>query len=290
MKKTKNQGGATPAISTNPKFKRLIKAKTRTDKYGNIIKYYEVIEIDPKDFGWLKKLPYNREVLPAMVEKLGTSIINFGMLRTIILIQFKYGYYVCDGQHILASCIKSEIPVHAYIVPVADTEEHKIMQLIIAMNNTARQWSLSQYAKNWAKFLSLNNSNNGGAYDRLNLLKTQFNVTYSMLGELMFKGTQSEAKKAIKNGTFAEKSDPTRIDRLLSAMENFHHHTGISIKHTHTASGLARFIFDTGLDTYLKKEKEFIKAVQNAQKIASIPSFARTCDSQNKWGEIWATI
>lgn len=277
-------------VKTGASFVTKIAPKLVTDLYGNHVPLHEIVVINPQDFKHLKRLPYNRNVLNAMVEKLGESVTAFGVLRVVVLIKYRFEYYIADGQHLIEYLDKAGLPVYAFIVPIEDNDDEKIMKLIVMMNNTARRWSLSQYAKNWLKFLEQHGDNaRREAYQRLVEKKKTYGLSLSMLGELMFIGTQSEAKKAIRQGRFLERADPARIDKIISLMENFHNHTGVSINHTHTASGLARFIKDVGVEAYTKYEQKFIKAVKKYQANRPIPVFARHADSMEFWSYLYST-
>lgn len=288
-KNKKESANLSKNTSLKDPFISVASAKTVTDKYGNKINYPEIVWIKPENFGVIKKLKYNRDVLKAMVAKLGISITELGVLRAIILVRYKYEYYGADGQHLLEHAKKAGIPLYAFIVPIEDEDEAKIMNILATLNNVVRRWSLTQYAKNWQKFLSERAElGDFGAYDRLNELKDVYDISFTLLGALMYCGTQSEAKKAIRDGKFEEKQNPARLDKALAALENFHFHTGVPIKGTHSASGLSQFIIsDIGLDKYLLNESRFIDAVKTHQNTNRISGFSRASDSNELWNKLY---
>lgn len=104
--------------------------------------------IQPLLISLLKFLPFNRSVDLKHITSLLNSIIEFGVLRTPVIVKTKlfgkYEYYIVDGQNMVSALIKADHKEVPCILFESDDMVH-IIETIARLNNTVLQWKINNY-------------------------------------------------------------------------------------------------------------------------------------------------
>lgn len=96
----------------------------------------------------LKFLPFNRSVDLKHITSLLNSMLEFGILRTPVIVYTKlFGkldYYIVDGQNMISALIKADHKEVECKVFESDDMVH-IIETIARLNNTVLQWKIDNY-------------------------------------------------------------------------------------------------------------------------------------------------
>jgi hypothetical protein len=96
----------------------------------------------------LKFLPFNRSVNLKHITSLLNSIMNFGILRTPVIVYTKlFGkpeYYIVDGQNMVSALIKADHKETKCILIESD-DMVEIIETIAVLNNTVLLWKIDNY-------------------------------------------------------------------------------------------------------------------------------------------------
>ena len=142
----------------------------------------------------LKFLPFNRSVDLKHITSLLNSMLEFGILRTPVIVKTKlFGkpeYYIVDGQNMISALIKADHKEVECIVFESDDMVH-IIETIARLNNTVLLWTIDNYVEAYCYM--------PGKEDyrllKVHHLTTGFN--YSVSSKIL-----SGSTNCIKNGTF----------------------------------------------------------------------------------------
>ena len=150
---------------------------------------YEILNINI-----LKFLPFNRSIDLSHVTRLLNSMMNYGILRTPVIVKTKlFGkldYYIVDGQNMVSALIKADHKQATCIVFESD-DMVNIIDTMAELNNCVQMWKIDNYVNAYCYM--------PGKEDykllKVHHLSTGFNYTVS---SKILNGTTG----GIKNGKF----------------------------------------------------------------------------------------
>jgi hypothetical protein len=164
----------------------LQKAKETTKRV--ISKTTQMLYVNPtnlkKNLKWLKEgetlnyLPgVQRTLVLRHVERIAQSIILYGMIRPIIVVEVDFidGYmrkYIADGQHTLTACMRLGIPV-PYVVVENINNYDDLTKLVAMVNSSSKSWKQGDYINAWAQSKE--------DYKQLLYLKRKYDLDFEML-------------------------------------------------------------------------------------------------------------
>lgn len=151
-----------------------------------------------EELGRFKLLDYNRDIIQKHVEKIANSVLKIGYLSANPIIVSRDGY-VIDGQHRLEACKKLGIGIY-YIIAEDVDSFCKTTDAIVALNASARLWTLTDYVK----FYSENGNKN---YIRLNNFMNTYSIdagpaTAFITAGNSFIGNNGDYSRRFKAGEF----------------------------------------------------------------------------------------
>jgi len=133
------------------------------------------------------------------VERLAESILLYGMIRPIIVVEVDFidGYmrkYIADGQHALTACMRLGVPI-PYIVVDGITNYTELTKLVAMLNSSSKSWKQGDYVNAWAQSKE--------DYKQLRLLKKKYDLDYDVVMTASSGGNDSGAHvKFLKSGLF----------------------------------------------------------------------------------------
>lgn len=242
-------------------IKCLVKAKSYIDAHGNKIPYHAIYETTI--YQLLEFLNFNRAVLPAHKFKMNCSISKFGVCRDVVVVQVGKKMYVVDGQHLYSALEDIATPIRFKLVNVDTVND--ALQYMIALNDTSKNWSLTNFVDAWSKF------NDGCTI--IKELKSKCSLTTATIAALLCDCSVVMAKKLIREGN-VKVADKDTATRKVLTVQNFFTQTKLSIG-ARGIEGLINYMGNIGFDTYMKEEKVFIANILAAMaKNPKLKSFA----------------
>jgi len=155
---------------------------------------------------WLKEnetlnfLPgVQRTLVLRHVERLAQSIMLYGMIRPIIVVEIDFidGYmrkYIADGQHALTACMRLGIPI-PYVVVDGITNYDQLTSLVSMLNSSSKSWKQGDYVNAWAQSKQ--------DYKQLLYLKRKYDLDYDVVMTASTGGNDSGSHvKSLKAGLF----------------------------------------------------------------------------------------
>jgi hypothetical protein len=156
----------------------------------------------------IKSLPFNRTISMTHVDKLLTSMYNYGILRLPILVKGKLhtnklSYWSLDGQHMLAGLYKKDAKSTKCIV-VTTEDVPTIVNLMSVVNNSSLKWTLDNYVNAYAALCSKE-------YEKLRAHKLATGLSFAVSAMLL---NESSSCSTIKDGTF--KASAKDVDHVTA--------------------------------------------------------------------------
>lgn len=153
-----------------------------------------------KDTEQLNFLPgVQRTLVLRHVERLAQSILLYGMVRPIIVVEVDFidGYmrkYIADGQHALTACMRLGVPI-PYVIVDGITNYTELTKLVAMLNSSSKSWKQGDYVNAW--------SQSKEDYKQLLLLKKKYDLDYDVVMTASSKGKDSGTNiKSLKSGLF----------------------------------------------------------------------------------------
>jgi len=174
-----------------------------------------------KDGETLNFLPgVQRTLVLKHVERLSQSIMLYGMIRPIIVVEVDFidGYmrkYIADGQHALTACMRLGIPI-PYVVVNGITNYEELTNLVSMLNSSSKSWKQGDYVNAWAQSKQ--------DYKQLLFLKRKYDLDFDVVMTASTGKDGGEHVKALKSGLFVmenfDKSELacSRVSNLLTIL------------------------------------------------------------------------
>lgn len=185
----------------------LEKAKQTTQKVAS--KTTKMLQVSSNslktNLRWLKKnetlnfLPgVQRTLVLKHVERLAQSILLYGMIRPIIVVEVDFidGYmrkYIADGQHTLTACMRLGISI-PYVVVDGITNYDELTSLVSMLNSSSKSWKQGDYVNAWAQSKQ--------DYKQLLFLKRKYDLDYDVVMTASTGKDGGSDVKALKAGNF----------------------------------------------------------------------------------------
>ena len=185
----------------------LEKAKQTTEKVAS--KTTKMLQVSSNslktNLRWLKEnetlnfLPgVQRTLVLRHVERLAQSILLYGMIRPIIVVEIDFidGYmrkYIADGQHALTACMRLGIPI-PYVVVDGITNYDQLTSLVSMLNSSSKAWKQGDYVNAWAQSKQ--------DYKQLLFLKRKYDLDYDVVMTASTGKDGGSHVKALKAGNF----------------------------------------------------------------------------------------
>ena len=185
----------------------LQKAKQTTEKVAS--KTTKMLQVSSNslktNLRWLKEnetlnfLPgVQRTLVLRHVERLAQSILLYGMIRPIIVVEIDFidGYmrkYIADGQHALTACMRLGIPI-PYVVVDGITNYDQLTSLVSMLNSSSKAWKQGDYVNAWAQSKQ--------DYKQLLFLKRKYDLDYDVVMTASTGKDGGSHVKALKAGNF----------------------------------------------------------------------------------------
>ena len=185
----------------------LEKAKQTTEKVAS--KTTKMLQVSSNslktNLRWLKEnetlnfLPgVQRTLVLRHVERLAQSILLYGMIRPIIVVEIDFidGYmrkYIADGQHALTACMRLGIPI-PYVVVDGITNYDQLTSLVSMLNSSSKSWKQGDYVNAWAQSKQ--------DYKQLLFLKRKYDLDYDVVMTASTGKDGGSHVKALKAGNF----------------------------------------------------------------------------------------
>ena len=201
MKKVTNK----KATSLEKKLEKQIASKEK--KIVKLVKFIDEHPIERLILKCLKHLPFNRNTIMRQIDILLNSLYNCGILRLPIVAKLKFdglkeGYYIIDGQHLIAALTKANIQDTRCFV-IEDADVPRLVYMMAKLNNTNLKWIVDDYVNAYSALCNKE-------YDTLKTHKLSSGLSYSISAMILGNSEMSN----IKNGTF--KADTKDADVLTS--------------------------------------------------------------------------
>ena len=145
---------------------------------------YKLVEIKPTD-----KIGYitgNREVSPAIVNKLKTSMERWGILTAITVTKYHKRYFIVDGQHRYTAAKELDMVIPAIVVP------KESLNVIIDLNTIQKNWSLNNYVD---FFASNDDKELAEPYKIIQGIYNTSGLNYTALCRIYSKGSMASFKR-----------------------------------------------------------------------------------------------
>jgi len=212
----------------------------------NIIVQHPIEKMQTKD---LTVIPFNRKINMNQSDKILTSMFNYGILRTPVLAKTKLngnkiGYYIMDGQHMIAALNKVNWKTVECIV-VTTEDIPFIVNTMASLNNSSLKWILDDYVNAYAMLCNKE-------YEKLRAHKLATGLNYAISSIILGESNHN----VIKNGTFkatskdADKVTSDLIDvisflgtnnsKFMKSFVKFRRSPSISYNHTTFMQKLAQ--------------------------------------------------
>jgi hypothetical protein len=155
----------------------------------------------------VKAIPFNRKLTMSQVDKLLSLMFNNGILRTPVIAKTKLngnkvGYYIIDGQHMLAALHK--VDWKTVQCKVVETEDIPfIVNMMASLNNSSLKWILDDYVNAYATLCCKE-------YEKLRAHKLATGLNYAISSIILGESNHN----TIKNGTF--KATSKDVDKVTS--------------------------------------------------------------------------
>lgn len=155
----------------------------------------------------VKAIPFNRKLTMSQVDKLLSLMFNNGILRTPVIAKTKLngnkvGYYIIDGQHMLAALHK--VDWKTVQCKVVETEDIPfIVNMMASLNNSSLKWILDDYVNAYATLCCKE-------YEKLRAHKLATGLNYAISSIILGESNHN----TIKNGTF--KATSKDADKVTS--------------------------------------------------------------------------
>jgi hypothetical protein len=234
-------------------FKTLLKGSVETDVNGNVICYPDIVETS--NYELLKLLKFNRDIAPAHVQKMGTSVTQLAnVLRDVVIVKIGMHYFIVDGQHLYAYLKSANLPIRCKLIEARDEKE--ALKIVTMLNSTSRNWGIKNFVDGWANF--------NKDVKILKDLTKRFSLTYTTIGALLTNSTSALAKKQIANGEFKVVDMEEAIKRI-NAIDFFYNATGF-VRSQYATTGLIDFMGNLGVEKYYKNQDKFITCIKRGMK------------------------
>ena len=135
----------------------------------------------------------NREIIPAHVSALASSILQLGILRPIVVatISFLDGVptkYIIDGQHTFTALLRLKKDIPYVEIEISSLEQ--LIETIAKLNTTSKTWHLVDYINTWAYYKP--------EYKEFKRLFNLYNIERGILAELLHTGIVTGRTQGIK--------------------------------------------------------------------------------------------
>lgn len=260
-------------------MKQISKEKVVVSDNGMKIVYPSVWETS--DVSELNFIPSNRPVNPSHIRNMFDSVVNMGVLRDLVVVRCNFKLYVGDGQH-LKECLKmlGGVPFRFKLIDV-DTELD-VFQIVTKMNTTQKRFTFRNFIMGWSIFKP--------EYKVLLQYSEKYKIVDTVLCSILTGQPISTAKNSIKNGTF-EIKDLSYVTKMLDSIYKFQTLTGFKLER-YGSEGLYEFISGITMDSYLKREEQFINESKKfvTEKGISHTTFGDTKTYIQFFSKIWELV
>jgi len=143
-------------------------------------------------------LPFNRDIMPGHVEKMGSSVLYFNsIIRPVVTcktdcIDGQMKRYIMDAQHLFTTLSSQGMEIPYIEIPVKD--EIDLVNKIARMNSSSKNWHLMDYVTAFKTLI--------GDYRQLFKWRNQYNIEPLMVARICAGGERGSQSKSIKDGSF----------------------------------------------------------------------------------------